>query len=71
MAGLNINDMPNTALLQLAAICAILEKNNIVVSEMVKTGEFPAPHAVNNGIPVWLVGDVKGWLATRPVNQSV
>ena len=69
MSAVNINDIPNTALLQVAAICAILEKNATVVSEMVKVGDFPAPHVVNNGVPVWLAGDVKGWLDANPQEQ--
>lgn len=70
MSAVNINDMPNTALLQIAAVCAILEKSPPVVNDMVNVGEFPAPHAVNNGIPVWLAGDVKGWLSANPLEQS-
>jgi predicted DNA-binding transcriptional regulator AlpA len=61
--------MPNTALIQMAAVCAITGKNNLMITEMVNADQFPAPHAVNNGIPVWLVGDVKGWLSTQPVEE--
>ena len=69
MIKLDISTMPNTALIQIAAICAITGLSNVVLSEMINAGTFPAPHAVNNGIPVWLVGDVKGWLSTQPAEE--
>ena len=71
MAEIHINDMPNSAFLQIAAVVAIVDIPLVELNEKISNGEFPKPYAVNNGIPVWLVGDIKGWLAEHPIDQQV
>jgi predicted DNA-binding transcriptional regulator AlpA len=67
---IHIDDMPNNALLQAAAVCAIIGVNNLTLMEMVTDGRFPQPRSINSGAAVWLVGDVKGWLAAQSQTDS-
>lgn len=71
MAEIHINDMPNSAFLQISAIVAIVDIPLVELNEMISSGAFPKPYAINNGMPVWLVGDVKGWLVENPINKQV
>lgn len=58
----DIYTMPDNSYLQIAAVTAIVGMNDIMLYEAISAGTFPKPREVNNGIPIWLVGDIKGWL---------
>lgn len=61
----DIYTMPDNTYLQIAAVLAIVGMNRQQLFDVVEAGTFPKPREVNDSIPLWLVGDIKGWLMAQ------
>lgn len=61
----DIYGMPDNSYLQIAAVLMIVSKTREELFAEIDAGTFPRPREINNGIPIWLVGDIKGWLIAQ------
>lgn len=61
----DIFSMPDNTYLQVAAVTAIVGMTDLQLYPEIDAGKFPRPREVNNGVPLWLVGDIKGWLLAQ------
>lgn len=62
---ISIVDMPENSYLQLAAVIAIVGMTREQLMVAIAAGEFPEPREINNSVPIWLVGDIQGWLIAK------
>lgn len=69
--GINLDDIPDSAYLQIVAVTLALRISRDELFNLVNTKNFPHPKQITEGIPVWQVGEIKEWLSENKLQESI
>ena len=61
---LNFDDFPDSAMIQIRTLvnCKVLPYSTTTIWRKCRSGEFPSPIKISQGITAWRVREIRGWL---------